>query len=175
MTFCHLPVLFLVGFLVTDLHLKLFYLLNTILVPPTQSRPSDLFLLLPPTPVRKQTWGQDWLFILPQNLHPQAEYSSPSVPITLLETAWIWSPYFTETILNMGVPWTSSGRKAPKEEIVWDDLVLPVRTIICPDRAGIEQRTSSPNLLLEPSNLNSHHDSWGTEILCKNTVQRYSL
>lgn len=39
----------------------------------------------------------------------------------------------------MSVPWMSSGRKASKEEIVWDDLVLPVRTIICPDRAGIEQ------------------------------------
>lgn len=124
MTFCHLPVLFLEGFLITDLHLKLFCLLNTILVPPTQSRPSDSFLLLPPTPVRKQTWGQDWLFILPQNLHPQAEYS-----FTLLQTALIWSPNFNETILNMGVPWMSSGRKAPKEETVWDDLVLSVKTI----------------------------------------------
>lgn len=33
----------------------------------------------------------------------------------------------------------SSGRKAPKEETVCDDLVLPVKTVTCPDRAGIEQ------------------------------------
>lgn len=33
----------------------------------------------------------------------------------------------------------SCGRKAPKEESVRDDLVLPVKTVTCPDRAGIEQ------------------------------------
>lgn len=41
----------------------------------------------------------------------------------------------------------SSGRKASEEEIVWDDLVLSVKTIICPDRVGIEQE----NLFTKPT------------------------
>lgn len=124
MTLCHLLVLFVVGYLITYLHLKLFYLLNSVLVPPTQSRKvirSSSFL--PHQWENKPEVRTDCLFCLRISIQ-KAEYSSPFVPITLLQTTLIWSPYFNEIILSMGIPWMSSGRKAPKEEVVWDDLVL---------------------------------------------------